>query len=82
METIYDWVTIAAFAGLIVLFLQRTTSDEPERDSIWHYLPPAAGCAIANYFGNHEEHVAAIASFALVVIYTLVVLKPFAARPR
>ena len=23
METVYDWVTVAIFAGLIVLFLQR-----------------------------------------------------------
>ena len=40
MSTIYDWVTIGIFAGLIVLFLQRSTDEGPEVDSIWHYLPP------------------------------------------
>ena len=27
MDTIYDWLSLAIFAGLIVLFLQRSTSD-------------------------------------------------------
>ena len=33
METVYDWVTVAIFAGLIVLFLQRSVG--PERDQLW-----------------------------------------------
>ena len=27
MQTIYDWVTVAIFAGLIVIFLQRSVGD-------------------------------------------------------
>ena len=27
MNTIYDWVSLAIFAGLVVLFLQRSTSE-------------------------------------------------------
>ena len=34
METIYDWVSLGIFAGLIVLFLQRSTSDRAERDAL------------------------------------------------
>ena len=28
METVYDWVTVAIFAGLVVLFVQRSTTEE------------------------------------------------------
>ena len=31
METPYDWITVAIFAGLVVLFMQRSTSDEVQR---------------------------------------------------
>lgn len=80
METIYDWATLGIFAGLIVLFLQRSTSAEPPQDSIWHYLPPAAGCGIANYLGNEGYDWAAIAVIVAVLGYIWVVLKPFGPR--
>jgi len=32
MDTIYDWLSLAIFAGLIVLFLQRSTSDAADND--------------------------------------------------
>ena len=40
METIYDWVTVAIFAGLIVLFLTRSTAEEQprEHDSLLLYF--------------------------------------------
>ena len=50
MQTVYDWLTIAIFAGLIVLFLQR--SQGPARDTIVQYLVPAVGCMVANQLGN------------------------------
>lgn len=77
METIYDWVTVALFAGLIVLFLQRSTAEEPN-DRMIDYLPAALGCAIGNYLGNHDQHVAAVLIIAAVPVYTWFVLKPFA----
>ncbi|MGH6993276.1 MAG: XrtV sorting system accessory protein, partial [Caulobacteraceae bacterium] len=46
MKTIYDLVTIAIFAGLVVLFLQRSTAEVPQ-DRMIHYLPPVVGCAAA-----------------------------------
>lgn len=79
MSTIYDWVTIGLFAALIVLFLQRSTDEGPEVDSVWHYLPPSIGCAVANYFGNEGMNAAAIAALAATAVYALLVLKPFAA---
>lgn len=77
METIYDWVSVAIFAALVVIFLQRSASPEPTSDTIWHYLPPAAGCAGANYLGNEGNDLAAIGLLAAVVAYTIMVLKPF-----
>ena len=77
METIYDWVTVAIFAGLIVLFLQRSTA-EVQVDRVIDYLPPALGCAVGNYLGNHDQHLLAILVIAAVPAYTWFVLKPFA----
>lgn len=85
MSTIYDWVTLAMFAGLIVLFLERSSHDEPP-DTIWHYLPPSVGCALANYCGNKGSLVdpaqswtwdaAAVLVIAAVCAYVYFVLKP------
>lgn len=75
METIYDWVTILGFAGLVTLFLQRSSLEEPP-DTIWHYLPPAIGAAVCNYFGNEEQHVVAIAVGIASIAYVFLVLKP------
>ncbi len=82
METIYDWVTIAIFAGLVVLFLQRSTAALP-RDNMLQYLGAAVGCGVANWLGNQALggdgwpfHVAAVAAIAATVGYIFVVLKP------
>ena len=83
MQTVYDWVTIALFAGLIVLFLQRSVGqrgDEPlddKQDSIWAYLAPSVGLAVANYLGNEGYGLAAWPLIAVVCVYTYLVLKPF-----
>jgi hypothetical protein len=76
LETAYDWVTVAIFAGLVVLLLQRSTLDEPP-DSLYHYAPPSIGCAIANYVGNEGYDIAAYALIAAIVGYIVFVLKPF-----
>lgn len=78
METAYDWITLALFGGLIVLFLERSSKPEPV-DHLWQYLVPSVGCAIANYAGNHEQHIVAIAIIVGVIAYVHVVLKPFGA---
>ena len=51
METVWDWLTVFCFAGLVTLMLQRS-SEEVLRDKLWHYAPPAIGCAVSNYLGN------------------------------
>lgn len=87
MQTIYDWVTVAIFAGLIVIFLQRSVGDTEPQDSILSYLPPAVGCAVSNWFGNEGiekgsavYQAVAAAGILAVLAYTYYVIKPFQRR--
>jgi Ca2+/Na+ antiporter len=83
MQTVYDWVSLAIFAGLIVLFLQRSTSDRAERDaSLLFYLAAGVGCAVANYFGNHGQDIVAILLLAATLAFIFFYLKPFERRPK
>jgi hypothetical protein len=82
VKTIYDWVAVAVFAGLIVLFMQRSTQEVP-RDSLWQYLVAAIGCAVTNYFGNTAVegggvvyHLLGIATLVATIAFIFVVLKP------
>ncbi|MBO9574358.1 MAG: hypothetical protein J7494_01345 [Sphingobium sp.] len=82
METAYDWLTLALFAGIIVLFLQRSSMENPP-DRMIDYLPPTVGCAVANYAGNKGLendnlllHGIAGALIIGVVVYVWLVLKP------
>ena len=77
MNSIFDWVTMLIFGGLVVLFLQRSVGPEHPNDKIYHYLPPALGCAIADYLGNNNQRIAAIALTIVVVGYILLFMKPF-----
>ncbi len=74
METFWDWITVIAFGGLIVLMLQRS-SEDPPRDHLLQYLAPAAGCAISNYIGNNYSDVGAAIALLLVGVYVYKVLK-------
>jgi hypothetical protein len=76
VSTIYDLVTIILFAGLVVLFLQRSVAPEPQ-DKMYHYAPPAIGCAVANYLGNAHQDLLAVAIIAGVIVYSIFVLKAF-----
>ena len=78
METIYDWVTIGIFAGLIVLFLQRSTNaGDDSQDRLTYYLAAGVGCAAANYFGNEGMHIVAVLLIAATLAFVLRFLKPF-----
>jgi hypothetical protein len=83
MDTIYDWVSLALFAGLIVLFLQRSTSEHGGKDvSLLFYLLAGVGCAVANYFGNHGQDLLALLLLAATIGFIIFYLKPFRRTPR
>jgi len=82
VETPYDWITILVFAGLIVLFLQRSQGEA--RDHLWQYLVAAVGCAATNYLGNEaiklddaSYHYAAIGLGVATLAFIWIVLQPF-----
>lgn len=79
METVYDWVTVAIFAGLVVLFVQRSTAEEQprEHDSLLLYFGAALGCAVANYLGNKGLHLLAVPLIAATIVFILYYLRPF-----
>jgi hypothetical protein len=52
MHTVWDWATLGLFCALAVLFLQRSVGPAIRGDHILHYVPPALGCAAANWLGN------------------------------
>ena len=81
METIYEWVTLAIFAGLVVLFLQRSVSDRAEKDApLLYYLGAGIGCAVANYFGNEGQDLVAIPILVATVAFIAYFLKPIDLR--
>ena len=84
METVYDWVTVAIFAGLIVLFVQRSTSEEQaqQHDSLLLYLAAGLGCAVANYLGNKGMDLLAILLIAATLFFIVYYLRPFKIWPR
>lgn len=79
METPYDWITVGIFAGLIVLFMQRSTSENSDDidDPLWMYLAAGVGCAVANYIGNEGQHVLAIIAIVATLAFVYHFLKPF-----
>lgn len=82
METVYDWGTMIVFAGLIVLFLQRSQGEA--RDHLWQYLVAAVGCAVTNWLGNEglkldqpTYHIGAVALGAATIGFIWFMLRPF-----
>jgi len=84
LQTVYDWVTVAIFAGLIVLFVQRSTTEEEakQHDSLLLYLGAGIGCAVANYAGNKGMHLIAIPLIAATLFFIVYYLRPFKIWPR
>lgn len=83
MKTIFDLLTVGIFAGLIVLFLQRSVDqpeDKPYSDHLWQYLAAGTGCAVANWLGNQGYAIAAVAVIVGILAFIFYVLKPFGSR--
>lgn len=74
---IFDILTLALFAGLVVLFLQRSVDADAAKDHLWQYLVAACGCALANYVGNQGYPLVAVVLIVATMIFITYVLKPF-----
>lgn len=78
MTTIYDWISIGIFAGLVVLFLQRSTEAEGKQDDpLILYLVAGVACGVANYLGNKGEDMLAALLITGTVGFIFYFLKPF-----
>ena len=75
MQTIWDWLTIGLFAGLVILLLQRSAEPRPT-DRLWQYAPPAVACMAANQFGNNGYALPAVLLLVAGLAYVWYVLKP------
>lgn len=82
MSTIFDVLTMMIFAGLIVLFLQRSVGETEYKDALWQYLVAALGCATANYLGNNAYPLPAVALIVATLAFIFYVLRPFARSPQ
>ncbi|UYY57043.1 XrtV sorting system accessory protein [Sphingomonas sp. S2-65] len=80
MHTPYDWITVLLFGVIASLFLQRSVGPEVEGDTPLAYLPPAAGCALANLAGNSGYHPGAILLLFATITYVVLRLRPGAFR--
>lgn len=90
METVFDFLTVGIFAGLIVLFLKRSVDDDnpladngepPVDDHLWQYLVASVGCAVANYVGNEGYPIPAVALIGATLVFIAYVLRPFPGFP-
>jgi hypothetical protein len=78
MESPYDWICLAIFAGLVVLFLHRSTDGSSDQnDSLLFYLAAGAGCGVANYLGNRGDDLIAIPIIVTTLAFIDYFLKPF-----
>jgi hypothetical protein len=77
MQTLFDWLSLIVFAALAMLFLQRSAEGE-SMGRMWLYLPPAGGCALANYLGNNDYTLPGALLLVASVAYIVLVLKPIA----
>jgi steroid 5-alpha reductase family enzyme len=82
MNTVFDAFTMMIFAGLIVLFLQRSIGETQYKDAMWQYLVAAIGCAVANYLGNNGYRIPAAVLIVATLAFIFYVLRPFARSPQ
>ena len=74
MKTPFDLISLILFAGLAILFLQRSSSSERDDVAVWRYGVAAIGCAVGDYLGNQGQIYIAIALFIAVVVFSILML--------
>lgn len=82
MNTVFDLLAMMIFAGLIVLFLQRSLGETQYKDAMWQYLVAAVGCAVSNYLGNNGYAIPAVVMIVATLAFIFYVLRPFGRSPQ
>lgn len=85
MDTAYDWITVGIFAGLVVVFLQRSVGEH--HDAVWPYFAAMIACAAINQVGNKAVedgnlslHIAAAAGILAIIGFIQYFIQPFSGR--
>jgi hypothetical protein len=71
----FDLVSLILFAGLAVLFLQRSAAREPDPVPLWRYAVAAVGCAAGDILGNQGAPVAGGLILAATAVGAVIWLK-------
>ncbi len=77
MDTVFDFISVGLFAGLAILFLQRSAAEEADTIPMWQYGVAAVMCAGGNYLGNHEQPIYGGLILAATTVYSVFILKMF-----
>ena len=72
MASIYDFVTVACFLGVVGAFVFLTERDPK---TLAHLMVPAVAFAVANQLGNAGSGVLAILLIGAGVGYTILVIR-------
>ena len=81
MHTPYDFIAVAIFAGLLVLFLSRFSGEGAADEPLWPFLGATAGCAGVNWLGNQGYDIPAIIAIAAVLYFIHRFLDPIGRPP-
>ena len=81
MKSVYDLVSTILFAGIAILFLQRSASKEPDAVAVWKYGVAGVGCAAGDVLGNNDQAVAAVLVLLATLAFAVIMLKPFSRSP-
>lgn len=69
MKTVYDWVTVLIFAGLVTHFLQQSADRGRGAAPLWQYALAVVGCALADWLGNGGQNIAASATILVTLCF-------------
>ena len=81
MKSSFDVVSLILFAGLAILFLQRSAAREPDPAPLWRYAVAALGCASGDILGNQGVPILGGLILAATAVFAVVWLRAFPSFP-
>ena len=82
MKTLYDVISCIVFAGIALLFLQRSAAATKDEIPLWRYAVAALGCATGDVAGNNGYHVLGAVLLVATATFGLLALKVLRIRRR